>query len=64
MPLIRYEAQPGMGLALRKHTLAKRGAIAHNTVRKPGGVLSASAISELEALIARQEEKLRGLGMK
>jgi 4-hydroxy-tetrahydrodipicolinate synthase len=35
LPLIRYEAQPGLGLAIRKHTLARRGAIAHATARKP-----------------------------
>jgi 4-hydroxy-tetrahydrodipicolinate synthase len=64
MPLIRYEAQPGMGLALRKHTLAKRGAIAHNTVRKPGGALSALAIEELETLITRQQARLRLLGIE
>ena len=63
MPLIRYEAQPGLGLALRKTTLAKRGAIAHDTVRKPGGTLSKLAIQELDALVARQERRLSELGI-
>lgn len=58
LPLIRYEAQPGLGLAIRKHILARRGAIAHPTVRKPGPELSAATISEIEALIARQEQRL------
>jgi 4-hydroxy-tetrahydrodipicolinate synthase len=58
LPLVRYESQPGLGLAIRKHTLAKRGAIAHATVRKPGGALSAATIAEVEALISRQEARL------
>ncbi|MEK6215835.1 MAG: dihydrodipicolinate synthase family protein, partial [Boseongicola sp.] len=33
LPLIRYESQPGLGLAIRKYILAKRGAIAHDAVR-------------------------------
>jgi 4-hydroxy-tetrahydrodipicolinate synthase len=40
LPLIRYEAQPGLGLAIRKHTLARRGAIAHATARKPSPAAS------------------------
>ena len=63
MPLIRYEAQPGLGLALRKTTLAKRGAIAHDTVRNPGGTLSNLAMQELDALVARQERRLSELGI-
>ena len=64
MPLIRYEAQPGLGLALRKTTLAKRGAIAHETVRKPGRSLSSLARQHLDALVSRQEQKLRALGLE
>jgi len=58
LPLIRYESQPGLGLAIRKYTLAKRGAIAHATARKPAPTLSAEAIAEIETLIARQEARL------
>ncbi|MBY6200892.1 dihydrodipicolinate synthase family protein [Maritalea mobilis] len=58
LPLIRYESQPGLGLAIRKYTLAKRGAIAHATARKPAPTLSAEAIAEIETLIARQEASL------
>jgi 4-hydroxy-tetrahydrodipicolinate synthase len=62
LPLVRYESQPGLGLAIRKHTLARRGAIAHATVRKPGGGLTPATIAEVEALIARQEARLAALG--
>ncbi|OAN76813.1 dihydrodipicolinate synthase family protein [Jannaschia sp. EhC01] len=61
LPLIRYECQPGMGLAVRKHILAKRGAIAHATVRKPGLVMSDTTIREIDALIERQEARLSAL---
>ncbi len=58
LPLVRYESQPGMGLAIRKYILAKRGAIAHATVRAPGPKLTPAAISEIETLIDRQIRKL------
>ena len=61
LPLVRYESQPGLGLAIRKYTLAKRGAIAHPTVRAPGGALAAVAVPEVERLIARQEARLAAL---
>lgn len=61
LPLVRYESQPGLGLAIRKYILAKRGAIAHATVRAPGPKLSDAAITEIETLIARQEQRLAAL---
>ena len=63
MPMVRYEAQPGMGLALRKHTLAQQGVIAHPTLRKPGASLSAAAIAEVDELARRQKLKLAELGL-
>ena len=63
MPMVRYEAQPGMGLALRKHTLAQQGVIAHPTLRKPGATLSAAAIAEVDELARRQKLKLAELGL-
>lgn len=62
LPLMRYEQQPGLGLAIRKHILARRGAIAHAAQRRPGSALSNAAINEVEYLIARQEAKLAQLG--
>src|ERR1039457_3618656 len=35
LPLIRYEQQQGIGLAVRKYILKKRGIIAHDTQRDP-----------------------------
>ncbi len=61
LPMVCYEQQPGLGLAVRKYVLAKRGAIASAVQRRPGAPLSAKAIAEVEALIVRQERKLEAL---
>lgn len=53
LPLIRYEQQPGLGLAVRKYVLQKRGAIASDAQRKPGSSLTATAKSEVDYLLAR-----------
>jgi 4-hydroxy-tetrahydrodipicolinate synthase len=53
LPLIRYEQQPGIGLATRKYVLCKRGAIAHEAQRKPATPLSAVARSEIDYLLRR-----------
>lgn len=62
LPLARYELQPGLGLAIRKHILAWRGAIASGTVRAPGPRLNAQTVAEIDRLIARQDAKLAALG--
>ena len=62
LPMSRYEQQPGIGLAVRKYLLARRGAIASDTVRKPGPVLSKQDITDIERLIERQERRLAELG--
>ena len=53
LPLIRYEQQPGPGLAVRKYVMMRRGIIASDTLRKPGGALSAVARSEVDYLLSR-----------
>ncbi len=62
LPLMRYEQQPGAGLAVRKYVLAKRGVIASPKLRAPGEKLSAAAIAEIETLIARQDRRLKEIG--
>jgi 4-hydroxy-tetrahydrodipicolinate synthase len=61
LPLARFEQQPGMGLAIRKYTLAQRGIIAHDALRKPGAALSQESRREVDRLIARQEKRLKEL---
>ncbi|MFL5195616.1 MAG: dihydrodipicolinate synthase family protein, partial [Microvirga sp.] len=53
LPLIRYEQQPGAGLAVRKYVLKRRGILASDAQRKPGGALSASAKAEVDYLLSR-----------
>ncbi len=53
LPLIRYEQQPGVGLAVRKYVLNKRGIIASDAQRKPGSALSAIAKGEVDYLLSR-----------
>jgi 4-hydroxy-tetrahydrodipicolinate synthase len=53
LPLIRYEQQLGIGLAVRKHVLKQRGVIASDTQRKPAQMLSATARAEVDYLLAR-----------
>ena len=64
LPMVRYEAQPQMGLAIRKYSLAKRGAIAHGTLRKPGAALQVHAAQEVDVLADRQAARLRDLGLE
>lgn len=61
LPLVRYEQQPGAGLAVRKYVLAKRGAIASAALRAPGAGLAPAAIAEVERLLVRQEKRLKEL---
>ncbi len=53
LPLIRYEFQPKLGLALRKHIYQKRGAIKHANIRSPGMRMDAKTAAELEAIVRR-----------
>jgi 4-hydroxy-tetrahydrodipicolinate synthase len=53
LPLIRYEQQPGPGLAVRKYVMMRRGIIASDTLRKPGATLSPTARAEVDYLLAR-----------
>jgi 4-hydroxy-tetrahydrodipicolinate synthase len=53
LPMIRYEQQPGYGLAVRKELLRRRGAIACARVRAPGSVLTRRDLEEIDHLEAR-----------
>ncbi len=53
LPLLRYEQQPGVGLAVRKYLLMRRGLLADDAMRKPAPRLSATAKAEVEHLLAR-----------
>ena len=58
LPLIRHEQQFGIGLALRKFILQKRGVIKFSKVRAPGPALTYEDIQEMNNLLKRLEFKL------
>jgi 4-hydroxy-tetrahydrodipicolinate synthase len=60
LPLLRMEHQPGVGLAVRKTLLHRRGAIASPTLRAPGASLTAEDQREIERLVGRLERRLKG----
>jgi 4-hydroxy-tetrahydrodipicolinate synthase len=53
LPLLRYEQQPGVGLAVRKYVLMRRGLLASDAQRKPGAAMSATAKAEVDYLLTR-----------
>ena len=53
LPLIRYEQQPGAGLAVRKYVLQRRGIIASSAQRTPGSSLTPMARAEVDYLLSR-----------
>lgn len=62
LPLVRYEQQPGVGLAVRKHVLTRRGVLASPALRQPGAMLPPEAAAEVDRLLVRQEQRLAELG--
>ena len=52
-PLIRYEFQPKLGLALRKYVYQRRGLITSDAIRAPGMRMDAVTARELEAVVER-----------
>jgi 4-hydroxy-tetrahydrodipicolinate synthase len=59
LPIVRYESQPGLGLAIRKEILRRRGAIRSAMVRAPGPTLNAADHAELTGLMARLAAKVK-----
>ena len=53
LPLLRYEQQPGVGLAVRKYVLMRRGLLRSDRQRRPFTPLSERATEEVETLLAR-----------
>jgi 4-hydroxy-tetrahydrodipicolinate synthase len=58
LPLIRYEQQPGIGLAIRKEILHRRGVIASPALRPPGARLDDADRAELDRLVLRLERRV------
>jgi len=52
VPLMRFEFQEGIGMAIRKEVLRRRGAIAHAGIRAPGGTLDETTMRALDRVLA------------
>ena len=64
LPLLRYEQQQGVGLAVRKYVMMRRGLIAHDAQRKPGAGISTIAKTEVDYLLARLAKHDRRAALK
>jgi len=64
VPLIRYEFQPKIGLAYRKHVYMKRGIIASTFIRPPGMQIDDYTRAELTAVIERVGFTLERTGVQ
>ena len=62
LPLVRFEQQPGLGLAARKYVLWRRGALASPAFRAPGPALTQDTQAEIEWLMQRLERGLANHG--
>jgi 4-hydroxy-tetrahydrodipicolinate synthase len=61
LPMVRYEQQLGLGLAIRKEVLRRRGVIASSKVRAPGPAMNARDMEELTRLMSRLDKRLKEL---
>ncbi|MET0508901.1 MAG: dihydrodipicolinate synthase family protein [Burkholderiaceae bacterium] len=62
LPLLRYEQQPGVGLAVRKYLLMRRGLLGSAALRKPAPAFNATTRAEVEHLLgrlARRDDRAR-----
>jgi 4-hydroxy-tetrahydrodipicolinate synthase len=57
VPLMRFEFQQGIGTALRKEILRRRGAIAEAALRAPAAALDASTVASLEHMLTWMRTK-------
>ena len=53
LPLLRYEQQPGVGLAVRKYVMQRRGLLSSAAQRKPAALLTPAARAEVDHLLGR-----------
>jgi 4-hydroxy-tetrahydrodipicolinate synthase len=48
---MRFEFQEGIGMAIRKEMLRRRGALKHAGIRQPGSVLDGSTAESLDRIV-------------
>lgn len=52
LPLVRFENQPGLNIAIRKEIYRRRGALGSARVRAPGAQLDAGTLADLDDVLA------------
>jgi 4-hydroxy-tetrahydrodipicolinate synthase len=52
VPLMRFEFQEGIGMAIRKEVLRRRGALSSAAIRAPGAKLDAATLTALDRVLA------------
>lgn len=57
VPLMRFEFQEGVGMAIRKEVLRRRGALTDASIRPPGGMLDAATRAALDRLLTWMRDK-------
>lgn len=57
LPLVRYEQQPGVGLAVRKYVMMRRGVLDSDAQRRPASPLTPTARAEVDYLLERLERR-------
>jgi len=57
VPLMRFEFQEGIGMAIRKEVLKRRGVIACADIRPPGAKLDATTLAALDRVMAWSEAR-------
>jgi 4-hydroxy-tetrahydrodipicolinate synthase len=53
LPLLRYDQQPGIGLAARKYMLVRRGVLSSPAMRKPAPAFSKESKADVDYLLDR-----------
>ena len=51
VPLMRFEFQEGIGMAIRKEMLRRRGALKHAGIRQPGATLDRPTLDTLDRIL-------------
>jgi 4-hydroxy-tetrahydrodipicolinate synthase len=51
VPLMRFEFQEGVGMAIRKELLRRRGVLADASIRAPGAVADAATLTALDSVL-------------
>ncbi len=61
LPLLRHEAQGEWGIALRKESLRRRGAIDCAALRRPGPTLDETDLAELDMILSHMNRRIETL---